>query len=262
VKQEKPQVLRMIKGVLAAPDDALACDQIIAHLPAAVDATIVGDDITKRFPQLVAHLELCSQCRRQFEELLDITQMAEAGSLPEPKRFPQFDLQQVRRHAEKASSTMERGQFLVRFRQHLEALQTDALEPGAEALRELVRKGASSLALLVSPVRPEFQPLPVRAPFPLQTRQLTYRIEAADLQITLNVREFERHRFTIRGLIEGDQAFDGLGVALLSSDDEPLDSTRVDDANTFSFHSVSSGHYSIQLDITPEESIHLTDVDI
>lgn len=261
MKQKKSQVLQMIKGVLAAPDDALACDQALAQLPVAVDAMIVGEDIAECFPRFVAHLELCSQCRRQFKELLDITQMAEAGRLPEPKHIPQFDLQQVRQRAEKASSTMEHGQFLARFRQHLKALQSDVLESGSQVLRDLVREG-TSLALLVNPARATFQPVPVRAPLPLQTHQLTYHVEAVDLRITLNVREFERHRFTIRGLIEGDQIFEGLGVVLLSSDDEPFDSTRIDDANTFSFHGVSSGHYSIQLDVTPEEAIYLTDVDI
>ena len=75
----------MVEALLAAPEEALACDQVSAQLPAAVDAAIAGGDIGKRFPQLAAHLQLCDQCRQEFEDLLDITQMAEAGNLPEPE---------------------------------------------------------------------------------------------------------------------------------------------------------------------------------
>jgi hypothetical protein len=208
----------MVEALLAAPEETLACDQVPVQLPAAVDAAIAGEDISKRFPQLVAHLQLCDQCLQEFEDLLDITQMAEAGNLPEPEQFPQFSFQRVSRRAEETLSTTDRGQFLI---------------------------------------------MPVRSFPPPPTRQFAYSVEPLGLQVTLKAREFERHRFTIRGLIEGDQAFEGLGVSLLSSEDnEPLDCTAVDDANTFSFHSVSPGHYSIRLDVTPEEGIYLTGVDI
>lgn len=263
MKQRKSEMLRMVEHILAAPDDALTCSQVSAQLPAAVDATTAGEDVVVRFPRLAAHLGLCDQCRREFEDLLEITRMAEAGTLPQPERLPRFSLQQVRQRAGKTSPAMERGQFLTRLRQYLETLRADALEPGVGALRDAVREGTLALSLLVAPVRPAFQPVPIRAPLPLQTRRSAYHIQPLGLQITLNVREFERHRFTVRGLIEGDVAFDGLGVSLLSSDDsEPLDCTRVDDTNTFSFHGVGPGRYSIRLDVTEEEAIYLTDVDI
>ena len=263
MKQKRSEILRMARGILAAPDDALACRQVSAQLPAAVDARIAGEDIAERFPDLAAHLEFCAPCRRQFEELLEITQVAEAGHLAEPERLPQFSLQQVRARAEKAPASSERGRFLLRLRRYLEALQAHAVEPGVEALRKVIREGTSTLALLVIPARPAFQPMPVRSSLPLQTRQFAYHIEPVDLQVTLKVREFERHRFTVRGLIESDHAFDGLGVSLLSSeDDELLDCTRVDDTNTFSFHSLGPGHYSVRLDITAEEAVYFTGVDI
>jgi hypothetical protein len=85
VKYKKSEILRMVEALLAAPEETLACDQVSAQLPAAVDAAIAGEDINKRFPQLVAHLQLCDQCRQEFEDLLDITQVAEAGNLPEPE---------------------------------------------------------------------------------------------------------------------------------------------------------------------------------
>jgi hypothetical protein len=253
----------MVEALLAAPEETLACDQVPVQLPAAVDAAIAGEDISKRFPQLVAHLQLCDQCRQEFEDLLDITQMAEAGNLPEPEQPPQFSFRRVSRRAEETLSTTDRGQFLMRFRQYLETLRADALEPGMEILRDMVRGGTSALALLVKPAPSALYPMPVRSFPPPPTRQFAYSVEPLGLQVTLKTREFERHRFTIRGLIEGDQAFEGLGVSLLSSkDNEPLDCTAVDDANTFSFHSVSPGHYSIRLDVTPEEGIYLTGVDI
>jgi hypothetical protein len=263
VKYENSEILRMVEALLAAPEDTLACDQVLAQLPAAVDAAIAGENINKRFPHLVAHLQLCDQCHQEFEDLLDITRMAEAGNLPEPDQFPQPSFQRVSQRAEEELPATDRRQFLMRFRQYLETLRADALEPGIEILRDMMRGGTSAFGLLVKPTPSALHPMPVRSSPPPPTRQFAYGVEPLGLQVTLKAREFERHRFTIRGLIEGDQAFEGLGVSLLSSEDnEPLDCTAVDDANTFSFHSVSPGRYSIRLDVTPEEGIYLTDVDI
>ena len=253
----------MIEALLATPEETLACDQVSVHLPAAVDAAIAGEDINKRFPLLVAHLQLCDQCHQEFEDLLDITQVAEAGNLPELEQFPQLSFQRVSRRAGDVLSATDRGQFLIRFRQYLETLRADALEPGMEIIRDMVRGGTSAFALLVKPAPSALYPVSVRSSPPPPTRQFAYGVELLGLQVTLKAREFKLHRFTIRGLIEGDQAFEGLGVSLLSSEDnELLDCTAVDDANTFSFHSVGPGHYSIRLDVTPEEGIYLTGVDI
>ncbi len=257
MKYRKSEVLRMVKGLLAAPEDALDCGQALARLPAAVDAVIAGKDVAEDFPRLMAHLEMCDQCCREFEDLLEITRRAKTGALLEPERLPRFDLQQVRERVRKTSPKAKRGQFLARFRRYLETLRTETLGAGVAVLRD------ATLSLLIAPARPALQPVPVRAPSPPPTRQSIYPIEPLGLQITLNVREFERHRFTIRGLIESDTTFEGVGVTLFSSeDDEPLDSTQVDDTNTFSFHGVGPGRYSIRLDLTGEEAILLTDVDI
>jgi hypothetical protein len=263
VKRKKSKIIQIVRGILATPDNALDCGSVLAQLPAVVDAAIGGEDISDRFPQFAAHIEACDQCRRQFEELLEISQLAEAGSLCEPKRFPQFSFHQVWRQGEKAPSTIGRERLLDRFRQHLETLQSEAAKSGTDVVRNLIAGETPALALLVKPDPPSFQPMAVRAPRSFETRQLTYQIEPIDLRITLTAREFERHRFTVRALIEGGQRLGGLGVALLSSEgNEPLDCTRVDDVNTFSFHGVHPGRYSIRLDMTPEEAIYLTDVNI
>jgi hypothetical protein len=258
---ERSKMIRMVKGVLAAPDDALACEAVSGQLPGAVDAAVAGEDVSKSFPGLAAHLEMCSECHREFEDLLEITQMAEAGALPELGCLPQLSLEQLKRRVEREASA-ERGRFLARFRQYLEAIREGALEPGIEALGHRVREGTSTLALLIAPVHPRLRPVVVRSPPLPEGSEFAYPIEPLDLQITLKVREFERRRFTLRGLIESEQELNGLGVCLLSSDDELLDCTQVDEANTFSFHGVGPGHYVVRLDFTAEEALCLTDVDI
>ena len=263
MRLKKPEILRLAKGLLAAPDKACDCHRAAEWLPAAVDAAIAGADLAQAFPELVIHLELCGACRQEFRDLLAVARMHEANALPQPARYPHFSLQQLQEREASATPAAGWSEFLIRFRRYLDQVRAGTGEAGAGVLRDIVRAGERAFALLLQPTRPSFQALPTRHRPAVETPQLSYTVAALGLTLTLKVREFDRHRFTIRGLIEAAQSFAGLGICLLPpDDDDPLDCTQVDSANTFSFHEVGPGHYRVRLDITETEALTLTDVDI
>lgn len=264
MKLKSSELLRLAKGLLEGPDEVLDCRPVTAHLPAAVDAVMEGQSLHECFPYIAAHLKICPQCRREFEELCQLTHTMELGSLLDPASYPSFDYQRISEQAYEERAKIPYCAFMVRFRHYVQTLRKDIVEAGNRLSRITLDDTAPALLLSVKPdisLVPRLVPL--RTPPPSQTRQLVYPLEPIDLQVTLNIREFDHHLFTIRGLIETDQVFAGLDVVLLCSDgQQAVDCTKVDDTNTFSFHNISPDKYAICLTFTPEERICLTDVDI
>jgi hypothetical protein len=250
MKDKRLDPVRIIKEIAGASDEALDCRQAQSQLPAVVDTAISGQDVSHHFPKIVAHMQLCNQCRQDYEDLLEVTQMAAEGRLPAPEQIPVFERQEIQQRLRPPQD-----RFLVEFRQYLETLAADTRKASQDALEKLMREGANVLGLLLVPAEPVLERAPVRAQF--ESRQFTYQVEALGLEITLKLREFDRHRFTVRGLIGHDVAWDKMGVCLLALENEELDCTKVDEANTFTFHNVPPGQYRIRFDLTTEETLYL-----
>ena len=256
------EILRLAKGLLAAPESALDCGQAAEWLPAAVDAAIAGEDVARGFPDLAAHLKFCSPCLQAFEDLVEIARRAESASLPQPVGVQPSRFRRIIRQAT-ARKEGWRGKFLARFRKYMEQVQSGLGQAGDEAVPRLARTGQAMSVLLVGPREPSLQMLPVRGRKLSQVWQRDYELAPLKLRLTLKAREFDRHRFTLRGLIEGKTSFAGMGVALLARESgELLDAARVDSTNTFSFHNLGPGCYEIRLDVSESEAITLTGVDI
>lgn len=256
-------ILRLAKGLLAAPENALDCAQAVEDLPAAVDAALAGNDVVRAFPVLAAHLELCGACRREFEDLLEIGRAAESGLLPQPAGLPTLPLERIRQRAAALPEEGRPGKFLARFRKYVDQTRATLAEAGDQAKPALVRAGQAARVLLLGPIVPPLHAMPVRNGKLSEVWQREYCLEPLGLRLTLKAREFDRHRFTLRGLIEGEQSFAGMGVGLLARESgELLDSARIDSANTFSFHDLGPGSYEIRLDVTETDAIVLAGVDI
>lgn len=263
MRVSESEILRLAKGLLAAPESALDCAQAVEWLPAAVDAAVAGEDVARAFPDLAAHLELCGTCRQEFGDLLEIARAAESGSLPQPAGDRAFRLERLRQRAAEMPQEGWRKDFLRRLRRYMDQTRAEFAGAGAQVKSALGRAGQAVSALLVGPQLPPFQPLPVRDGELSGVWQREYHLEPLELRLTLKAREFDRRHFTLRGLVEGKSSFAGMGVGLLDGESgELLDSTRVDSANTFSFHDLAPGRYEIRLDVTETEAIVLTEVDI
>jgi hypothetical protein len=55
---------------LATDPRDVGCEQAMAILHVYVEAVMAGDDVARRFPGVVAHLESCGPCADDFDGLL------------------------------------------------------------------------------------------------------------------------------------------------------------------------------------------------
>jgi hypothetical protein len=55
---------------LATDPRDVGCEQAMAVLHVYVEAVTAGDDVARRFPGVVAHLESCGPCADDFDGLL------------------------------------------------------------------------------------------------------------------------------------------------------------------------------------------------
>jgi hypothetical protein len=68
------------------------CDTIQALLPAYVTAETLGQLSSKRYRDVVAHVNACENCRAALDELRELTIDAYSGSIEPAPRYPQPDL--------------------------------------------------------------------------------------------------------------------------------------------------------------------------
>ena len=69
--REIERLKRMIRMVDAAAENEIACQEAYRLLDQYADMVLRGDDAAAMMPQLQHHLEMCMDCREEFEALLD-----------------------------------------------------------------------------------------------------------------------------------------------------------------------------------------------
>ena len=74
-----PEALRkMIKQLEHTQDVELSCDEVLALLDQFTEAYLRGEDVARLLPLVQHHLDMCGDCREEFEALLRILQATPA----------------------------------------------------------------------------------------------------------------------------------------------------------------------------------------
>jgi hypothetical protein len=72
ITQVQPQRLkRLVRGIMTAHPDELGCDECFEQIDRFVEMTLDGKSADEALPLVQDHLERCSECREEFEALLD-----------------------------------------------------------------------------------------------------------------------------------------------------------------------------------------------
>lgn len=68
-----PEMLRKLANQIAHTREVeLACDEVLALLDQFAEAVLQGEDAARLMPLVQHHLEMCGDCREEFEALLRI----------------------------------------------------------------------------------------------------------------------------------------------------------------------------------------------
>jgi hypothetical protein len=70
-----PKVMRLLA---ATQPVELSCDEVLRLMGACAEAILRGEDATKAVPLFEKHIELCADCREEFEGLLRVLRAQQA----------------------------------------------------------------------------------------------------------------------------------------------------------------------------------------
>ena len=73
------QLLAMVEAIFAAHERELDCDGCDAELPHLVELIAAGEDPSLLLPAVQDHLNMCRDCREEFDALLAIVLAEHAG---------------------------------------------------------------------------------------------------------------------------------------------------------------------------------------
>jgi hypothetical protein len=74
-----PEVIRKLAGMLAhTQDEEYTCDEVLAVLDQFAEMVMRGEDAAGLMPLVQHHLDMCGDCREEFEALLRILRAASA----------------------------------------------------------------------------------------------------------------------------------------------------------------------------------------
>jgi len=72
-----PEMLRkMMQQLEHTQDVELTCDEVLALLDQFAEAYLRGEDVARLLPLVQHHLDMCGDCREEFEALVRILQAA------------------------------------------------------------------------------------------------------------------------------------------------------------------------------------------
>jgi len=67
---ESRKLKELVREIVTARPDEIACDECFEHLNCFVETTLAGKDATAAMPLVQDHLNRCHDCREEFEALL------------------------------------------------------------------------------------------------------------------------------------------------------------------------------------------------
>jgi hypothetical protein len=68
---ESGALKKIVRGILTAHPDEIACDECFEQLDRFAEEVLTGKDPTEAMPLVQDHLERCGCCREEFEALLN-----------------------------------------------------------------------------------------------------------------------------------------------------------------------------------------------
>jgi hypothetical protein len=75
-----PEALRRMAGMLAhTRDEEYTCDEVLALLDQFAEMVFRGEDAAQLMPLVQHHLDMCWDCREEFEAILRILRAAPAS---------------------------------------------------------------------------------------------------------------------------------------------------------------------------------------
>ena len=75
------QLLAMVEAIFAAHEDELDCEGCDVEMPHLVELIEAGEDPALLLPAVQEHLNMCGDCREEFEALLAIVRAESRGLL-------------------------------------------------------------------------------------------------------------------------------------------------------------------------------------
>lgn len=73
MQSSDPQMAQKIMGMLAKTrEDELTCDDVFALLDQFVEMAARGEDVASLMPMVQQHLDLCGDCREEYESLMNV----------------------------------------------------------------------------------------------------------------------------------------------------------------------------------------------
>lgn len=70
----------MVRGVARTQETEYSCDDVYQLLDEFAEAVAQGKDVTQLMPLVQQHLEMCPDCREEFEALLRVVRATESGA--------------------------------------------------------------------------------------------------------------------------------------------------------------------------------------
>ena len=69
-----PALLKMLKMIATTDEKEIACDEVYAVLDQFVEAVRRGEEVLTFMPLVRQHLDMCPDCREEYETLLRMLQ--------------------------------------------------------------------------------------------------------------------------------------------------------------------------------------------
>jgi len=70
----------MVRGVARTTETEYSCDDVYELLDEFTEAVVQGKDVAKLMPLVQQHLEMCPDCREEFEALLRVVRATQPGA--------------------------------------------------------------------------------------------------------------------------------------------------------------------------------------
>ena len=70
----------MVRGVARTQEIEYSCDDAYRLLDEFTEAVVQGKDVAALMPLVQQHLDLCPDCREEFEALLRVVQASQTGA--------------------------------------------------------------------------------------------------------------------------------------------------------------------------------------
>jgi len=222
---------RILRALALTQERELTCAELDEALLARfVELELAGEAPEAEMPHVHHHLTLCPDCRREYEELLNVLRLERAGAWEEPTATPTFDLSFLGTSAEVCRAWTQLGPRLRRYAERIAVSRLD----------DLARRGQLPPGLQL-----QYAPAPrLRGP-ETEVSPTVFRLTdtEANLQLEVEVRPVDDATvwITVHAMdLEAQQPLFGTRVSLCAEDGSPLEMRTIRRDETVQFKEVTT----------------------